>query len=152
MKTAVVLTALAASLVALPAAASVELATKSKCMACHQVDKKALGPSFKDIGAKYKGDKKQFIEDVRQALYASKLCSYAQGYVQLDAAAGAISNAPCAPEASGAEQRSHRLSRGAGGIVGNADAGIEQPAMDQHREADEAYDTEHAPDHDRLQR
>jgi len=36
---------------------------------------------------KYKGDKKQFIEDVRQALYASKLCSYAQGYVQLDAAA-----------------------------------------------------------------
>lgn len=37
--------------------------------------------------AKYKGDKKQFIEDVRQALYASKLCSYAQGYVQLDAAA-----------------------------------------------------------------
>ena len=37
--------------------------------------------------AKFTGDKKQFIEDVRQALYASKLCSYAQGYVQLDAAA-----------------------------------------------------------------
>jgi 6-phosphogluconate dehydrogenase len=36
---------------------------------------------------KFKGDKKQFIEDVRQALYASKLVSYAQGYVQLDAAA-----------------------------------------------------------------
>ncbi len=36
---------------------------------------------------KFTGDKKQFIEDVRQALYASKLCSYAQGYVQLDAAA-----------------------------------------------------------------
>ena len=35
----------------------------------------------------YKGDKQQFIDDVRQALYASKLCSYAQGYVQLDAAA-----------------------------------------------------------------
>uniref|UniRef100_A0A7C2JY61 6-phosphogluconate dehydrogenase, decarboxylating n=1 Tax=Schlesneria paludicola TaxID=360056 RepID=A0A7C2JY61_9PLAN len=35
----------------------------------------------------YTGDKQQFIEDVRQALYASKLCSYAQGYVQLDAAA-----------------------------------------------------------------
>jgi len=32
-------------------------------------------------------DRTQFIEDVRQALYASKLCSYAQGYVQLDAAA-----------------------------------------------------------------
>jgi 6-phosphogluconate dehydrogenase len=36
---------------------------------------------------KYAGDKRQFIEDVRQALYASKLCSYAQGFVQLDAAA-----------------------------------------------------------------
>ncbi len=35
----------------------------------------------------FTGDKKQFIDDVRQALYASKLCSYAQGYVQLDAAA-----------------------------------------------------------------
>ena len=57
MKTAVALTALAASLVALPAAASVELATKSKCMACHQVEKKALGPSFKEVAAKYKGDK-----------------------------------------------------------------------------------------------
>lgn len=37
--------------------------------------------------AKFTGDKQRFIEDVRQALYASKLCSYAQGYVQLDAAA-----------------------------------------------------------------
>jgi 6-phosphogluconate dehydrogenase len=41
------------------------------------------GPS----DAKFAGDKQQFIEDVRQGLYASKLCSYAQGYVQLDAAA-----------------------------------------------------------------
>ena len=36
---------------------------------------------------KFEGDKKQFINDVRQALYASKLVSYAQGYVQLNAAA-----------------------------------------------------------------
>jgi 6-phosphogluconate dehydrogenase len=36
---------------------------------------------------KFEGDKQQFINDVRQALYASKLVSYAQGYVQLDAAA-----------------------------------------------------------------
>lgn len=55
MKTLTVLTTLAASLVALPAAASVELATKSKCLTCHQVDKKVMGPSFKEIGAKYKG-------------------------------------------------------------------------------------------------
>jgi 6-phosphogluconate dehydrogenase len=37
--------------------------------------------------AKYTGDKKQFIEAVRHALYASKICSYAQGFVQLQAAA-----------------------------------------------------------------
>ncbi len=35
----------------------------------------------------FDGDRQQFIDDVRQALYASKLVSYAQGYVQLDAAA-----------------------------------------------------------------
>ncbi|OGA49926.1 MAG: hypothetical protein A3G24_01050 [Betaproteobacteria bacterium RIFCSPLOWO2_12_FULL_62_13] len=30
---------------------------KSKCAACHDVDKKKVGPSFKDIAAKYKGKK-----------------------------------------------------------------------------------------------
>lgn len=33
------------------------LATKNACMACHQVDKKVVGPSFKDVAAKYKSDK-----------------------------------------------------------------------------------------------
>ena len=37
--------------------------------------------------AKYQGDKAAFIEQVRQALYASKICSYAQGFVQMQAAA-----------------------------------------------------------------
>ena len=37
--------------------------------------------------AKYTGDRKAFIADVREALYASKICSYAQGYVQMQAAA-----------------------------------------------------------------
>ncbi len=35
----------------------------------------------------YKGDRKSFIEKIRKALYASKICSYAQGYVQMQAAA-----------------------------------------------------------------
>ncbi|MCH2213084.1 MAG: decarboxylating NADP(+)-dependent phosphogluconate dehydrogenase [Fuerstiella sp.] len=35
----------------------------------------------------FDGDKQQFIDDVCQALYASKLVSYAQGFVQLNAAA-----------------------------------------------------------------
>lgn len=32
------------------------LATKSGCMACHQVDNKVVGPAYKDVAAKYKGD------------------------------------------------------------------------------------------------
>ncbi|MGA2621687.1 MAG: decarboxylating NADP(+)-dependent phosphogluconate dehydrogenase [Thermoguttaceae bacterium] len=36
---------------------------------------------------RYEGDCQAFIGDVRQALYASKICSYAQGFVQLQAAA-----------------------------------------------------------------
>lgn len=35
----------------------------------------------------FSGDAKSFVEDIRQALYASKICSYAQGFVQLQAAA-----------------------------------------------------------------
>ena len=35
----------------------------------------------------YQGDKKEFIEQIRHALYASKICSYAQGFVQMQAAA-----------------------------------------------------------------
>ena len=43
---------------AVPAAASVALSTKAGCMACHAVDQKKLGPSYKDVAARYKGDAK----------------------------------------------------------------------------------------------
>ncbi|MDI1362933.1 c-type cytochrome [Methylotenera sp.] len=33
------------------------LAQKSGCLACHSVDAKILGPGYKDVAAKYKGDK-----------------------------------------------------------------------------------------------
>ena len=33
------------------------LATSKNCMACHAVDRKVLGPSFKDVAAKYAGQK-----------------------------------------------------------------------------------------------
>ena len=36
---------------------------------------------------KYEGDKKAFIESIRQALYASKIVSYAQGFMLLREAA-----------------------------------------------------------------
>lgn len=42
---------------AVAADANMELAQKSGCLACHSVDKKVVGPSYKEIAAKYKGDK-----------------------------------------------------------------------------------------------
>ena len=42
---------------AAPAFAQAELAQKKNCMACHAVDKKVVGPAYKDVAAKYKGDK-----------------------------------------------------------------------------------------------
>ena len=49
------LTAAAALLafMASPAFANLDLAKKNACMACHAVDKKIVGPAFKDIAAKY---------------------------------------------------------------------------------------------------
>ena len=52
-----VFAAIAASL-AMPAFASLELAQKNACTACHAVDKKLIGPSYKDVAAKYKGNAK----------------------------------------------------------------------------------------------
>ena len=37
------------------ALADLQLATAKNCMACHAVDKKLVGPSYKDIAAKYAG-------------------------------------------------------------------------------------------------
>lgn len=47
--------ALAATFMAAPAQASQELAQKRGCLACHSVEKKVLGPAFKDVATKYKG-------------------------------------------------------------------------------------------------
>ena len=38
-------------------------------------------------GVEFTGNRREFIEAIRQALYASKICSYAQGFVQMAAAA-----------------------------------------------------------------
>ena len=46
---------ISAAVVATPALADQALAQSKNCMACHAVDKKLVGPSFKDIAAKYKG-------------------------------------------------------------------------------------------------
>jgi cytochrome c len=43
--------------VAGPALADQALAQAKNCMACHAVDKKLVGPSYKDVAAKYAGQK-----------------------------------------------------------------------------------------------
>lgn len=48
--------ALAAAAVA-PAHANADLAQKKNCLACHAVDKKVIGPAYKDVAAKYAGQK-----------------------------------------------------------------------------------------------
>jgi cytochrome c len=46
---------LATVLVAAPALADQALAQKKNCMACHAVEKKVVGPAYKDVAKKYAG-------------------------------------------------------------------------------------------------
>lgn len=47
----------AACAIASHAQASEEIARKYGCMACHGIDKKLVGPAFKEIAGKYKSEK-----------------------------------------------------------------------------------------------
>jgi cytochrome c len=42
---------------ATPALASLELAQKNACLACHAVDHKLVGPAYQDVAKKYAGQK-----------------------------------------------------------------------------------------------
>jgi cytochrome c len=68
------LTALSlAALCAAPAQANLALAQKKACLGCHTVDKKIVGPAYKDVAKKYKGQ--QGIE----AKLAEKIRKGSQG-------------------------------------------------------------------------
>jgi 6-phosphogluconate dehydrogenase len=62
-------------------------AVYARCLSAQKDARTRASKVLSGPDGKYQGDRDQFIEDVRQALYASKICSYAQGFVQLDAAA-----------------------------------------------------------------
>jgi cytochrome c len=57
MKHAFILAALGLAVASGPVFAQAELAKQKNCLACHATDKKLVGPSYKDVAAKYKGDK-----------------------------------------------------------------------------------------------
>src|SRR4029434_852257 len=57
MKHVLAVAALGLAVASGPVFAQAELAKQKNCLACHAVDKKLVGPSYKDVAAKYKGDK-----------------------------------------------------------------------------------------------
>jgi len=52
-----VLAAFGAMLISTSASAQLELAKQKNCLACHAVDKKLVGPAYKDVAKKYESDK-----------------------------------------------------------------------------------------------
>jgi 6-phosphogluconate dehydrogenase len=62
-------------------------AVYARCLSAMKDSRVRASKVLKGPSAKYKGDRKEFIDKIRHALYASKICSYAQGFVQLQAAA-----------------------------------------------------------------
>jgi 6-phosphogluconate dehydrogenase len=62
-------------------------AVYARCLSALRDERVRASKSLQGPSAKYDGDRKEFIEHIRQALYASKICSYAQGFVQMQAAA-----------------------------------------------------------------
>jgi len=55
MKSIVLAAAALAAVATAPARADEALAKKYNCLACHQLDKKSVGPAYKDIAKKYMG-------------------------------------------------------------------------------------------------
>ena len=51
------LVALGGALVAAPAFADQALANAKNCMACHSMERKLVGPAYKEVAAKYTGQK-----------------------------------------------------------------------------------------------
>lgn len=60
----------------------------ARCLSSLREERLAMSKAFPSAKKAFSGDRKQFIEDIRQALYASKIISYAQGFMLMRAAAG----------------------------------------------------------------
>ncbi len=69
------------------AAQTIVEAVFARAMSAIKEERVYASKQLKGPDKKFDGDKKEFIEMIRRALYASKVCSYAQGYQLLRAAA-----------------------------------------------------------------
>jgi len=59
----------------------------ARCLSAMKEERVAASAKLRGPKAAFRGDREKFVEDIRQGLYASKICSYAQGYQLLGAAA-----------------------------------------------------------------
>jgi 6-phosphogluconate dehydrogenase len=59
----------------------------ARCLSAMKEERAAASNVLSGPAIKFDGDKQAFIEDIRHALYASKIVSYAQGYTLMRAAA-----------------------------------------------------------------
>lgn len=59
----------------------------ARCVSAVKEERVAASKVLQGPVTEFKGEKESFIEDVRKALYASKVCSYAQGYQMMKLAA-----------------------------------------------------------------
>jgi cytochrome c len=55
MRVGLAIAALTGLFIGTPTLADEALAKKHNCLACHQMDKKTVGPAYKEVAAKYKG-------------------------------------------------------------------------------------------------
>jgi 6-phosphogluconate dehydrogenase len=62
-------------------------AVYARCLSAMRDARLRAAPVLGGPSGRYAGQRAEFIEEVRQALYASKIVSYAQGFVQMQAAA-----------------------------------------------------------------
>ena len=68
------------------AAPTVAEAVFARCMSALKPERVAASSQITGPKVNFQGDKKEFIEAVRKALYASKICSYAQGFALMKTA------------------------------------------------------------------
>jgi 6-phosphogluconate dehydrogenase len=62
-------------------------AVYARCLSALKDERVRASKVLRGPSGRYEADAKTLVEVVRQALYASKICSYAQGFVQMQAAA-----------------------------------------------------------------
>lgn len=76
-RTLALLLPLSLTLAAAPAAASLALAQKNACVACHATDKKLLGPAYQEVAKKYAGQK-DAVDKLKASIKAGGMGKWGQ--------------------------------------------------------------------------